>query len=67
MNHHVITALLLVAALVAYGIGFHKGGTAIFILGLGLECWFWVRLSRSVRVKDKPDQSPAKSSVAGTW
>ena len=66
MNHHVVTALLLVAALVAYGIGFHKGGTAIIILGLSLECWFWVRLSRSVRSKDKSPQPPAQSSATGT-
>ena len=66
MNHHVVTALLLVAALVAYGIGFHKGGTAMILLGLGLECWFWVRLSRSVRSKDKPLQPPGPSSASGT-
>ena len=43
-QRHLITALILVLALVFYGVGFSLGAIAIIAIGAILELVFWVRL-----------------------
>jgi hypothetical protein len=46
MHRHVITVLILVAALICYVIGFRAGAYALVGVGGALELWFWLRLLR---------------------
>jgi hypothetical protein len=46
MQRHLITVLVLLAALVCYRIGFGAGAFALVAAGGALELWFWVRLLR---------------------
>jgi len=39
-----LTALLLIAALVCYGLGLSTPATGLVVAGMALELWFWVRL-----------------------
>ena len=49
MNHHVVTAALLVTALVLYVLGMRSGSAVVFLVGAACELWFWVRLIRGRR------------------
>ena len=44
MKRHSITAAILLAALVLYGLGMTSLGIAAFIAGGIFELWFWIRL-----------------------
>jgi len=47
MKHrHAFTALVLVAALVCYGLGLGTPAVGLVFAGMALELWFWVRLLR---------------------
>ena len=55
MSRHLITALVLLAALALYGLGFAGLGLAAIVAGAGFELWFWVRLlSRRGGMAGKP-------------
>jgi hypothetical protein len=43
MKYHLISALLLVAAVVLETLGF-AGGIVLLAAGVGCEVWFWMRL-----------------------
>jgi hypothetical protein len=47
MKQHFITAAILLAALVFYGLGYSSLGGIAFVIGGAFELWFWVRLFRS--------------------
>ncbi len=46
---HTLTALVLMAALICYGLGLGSSATGLVIAGMALELWFWVRLLRRPR------------------
>ncbi len=46
MKHHLLTAALLLAALVLYGVGISGGGSLLLAAGATCELWFWVRVIR---------------------
>jgi hypothetical protein len=46
MPHHVVTALVLLAALTCYFVGFSVRAVAFVVMGGALELWFWLRLFR---------------------
>jgi hypothetical protein len=47
MTHrHALTALVLIAALVCYGLGLGTPAAGLVFAGMALELWFWVRLLR---------------------
>ncbi|GEM_PF-5937725 len=50
-----VLALLIVAALVCYSIGFDKGSVIALLLGAGFEIAMWVRIARwQRRGTDRP-------------
>ncbi len=49
MKHHLLTMLILLAALALYAIGMNGGGSALLAAGAALELWFWVRAMRGSR------------------
>jgi hypothetical protein len=54
MKHHLLTAAILVAALVFYGLGFTRLGLAAVLAGGAFELWFWARLlSRRTPVRGR--------------
>ena len=53
MKRHVLTLLILVAALAAYIVGFRQGAGVLIGLGCALELWFWVRAARASDPKPK--------------
>jgi hypothetical protein len=46
MKHHLVTALLIIAALPLYAAGFAGGGTVALGAAIILEAWFWIRIVR---------------------
>lgn len=54
MKYHLITILLLVAALPLYAVGFAVGGILVLGVAVALEVWFWIRI-----VRGKPRLNPA--------
>ena len=55
--NHVITATVLLAALVAYGFGFSASSALLVVVGACLELWFWLRLVAQTRTKpEAPNQ-----------
>ena len=46
MRRHLVTAAILLAALVLYGLGFSGAGALALGAGAALELWFWVRTLR---------------------
>jgi hypothetical protein len=46
MQRHLVTALVLLAALVCYSIGFSNSAFALMAIGCALELWFWLRVLR---------------------
>lgn len=57
MKRHLVTAAILLAALVFYGLGLARGGLALLVLGAALELWFWVRAFPGFGVLSrKPDE-----------
>lgn len=46
MNYHLLSALVLVAALALYAAGFAGGGILALVLAVVLEVWFWIRVIR---------------------
>lgn len=46
VKYHLFTALLLVAALPLYLVGFALGGTFVLGVAVVLEAWFWIRVVR---------------------
>jgi hypothetical protein len=57
MLRHLLTAGILLAAVVCYSLGRDTLGTAGFILGIGFECWFWFRLVDNLDTTDDKDKS----------
>ena len=57
MKYHLLTATILVAALALYAVGMTKGGFAVFLVGVALELWFWVRIIRRNRDAEHPVRS----------
>ena len=51
MNHWLLTALLLFAALILYAVGLATGSAILFTAGCMSEMWFWVRTMRSLRTR----------------
>jgi hypothetical protein len=49
MKHHLLTMLILLAAIALYAIGMGGGGSALLVAGAILELWFWVRAMRGSR------------------
>ena len=49
MKYHLISALLLVAAVTLESLGVFGGGAVLLAVGIGCEIWFWVRVVRSRR------------------
>jgi len=47
MKYHLISALLLVAAVVLETLGFGSGGVVLLAAGVGCEIWFWMRVVRA--------------------
>jgi hypothetical protein len=45
MKYHLISTLLIVAALMLETVGFAGGGIALLGAGVGCEIWFWVRVA----------------------
>jgi len=58
MRHHLVTAAILLAALVLYGLGFSGAGAIAIGAGAAFELWFWVRIIRS-----RPSASVAGSGA----
>ncbi|WP_169740999.1 hypothetical protein [Methylomicrobium agile] len=46
MKYHLITAVILLVALVFYGLGYSSLGGIAIVIGGVFELWFWVRLFR---------------------
>lgn len=46
MKYHLVTTLLIIAALPLYVVGFAMGGTLLLAIALALEIWFWMRMVR---------------------
>lgn len=44
MKYHVITAVLLLVAIVFYGAGLSGAGAVAFFAGVVFETWFWARI-----------------------
>ena len=53
---HLLTALVLLAALACYGLGFSAPATGLVVAGMALELWFWVRI---LRRKPRNNNEPA--------
>jgi len=53
MKYHLVTAVLLLAAVALYLVGLSGVGTVAFIAGAALELWFWAR----VLVRRTPSKS----------
>ena len=49
MKQHLLTAALLLAALVFYSVGVSSGGSLLLAAGAACELWFWVRVLRRGR------------------
>lgn len=58
MKYHLVTMLLIVAALLLYVVGFAMGGTLVLAAALALEVWFWMRI-----VRRKPAPNLAKDGL----
>jgi uncharacterized YccA/Bax inhibitor family protein len=43
MKRHLITAVILLAAVMLYAYGSAQGGAALIVAGAVFECWFWAR------------------------
>jgi hypothetical protein len=50
MRRYLLSATILMAALVMYGFGMNDGGTALFVVGVVCELWFWSRARRHVKL-----------------
>jgi hypothetical protein len=46
MKYHLISVVILIAAIILYGAGSGGLGTILFLVGAALETWFWVRTFR---------------------
>lgn len=44
MKYHLVSAAILLAALILYGLGSSSAGNLAFIVGAVCELWFWLRL-----------------------
>ncbi|WP_427914866.1 hypothetical protein ACPWT1_08125 [Ramlibacter sp. MMS24-I3-19] len=44
MERHLVTAFILLVAVVLYSLGFTGSGTALIGIGGAFELWFWVRV-----------------------
>jgi len=49
MKYHLISVLILLAALGFYALGSGGAGSIFLIAGVLHEAWFWVRLRRRLR------------------
>ena len=58
MKYHLITAVLLLIAVVFYVAGLSGAGAVAFLAGVAFEAWFWARLV----IK----RSPAKTHSSST-
>jgi uncharacterized membrane protein len=57
MKYHVVTILLILAALPLYVVGFASGGSLVLAAAVTLEVWFWIRI-----VRGKPRLKAANDS-----
>jgi hypothetical protein len=53
MNHHLISALILMAALGLYAMGITTTASFLLIFGFIFEIWFWLRVSTSSKKSGK--------------
>lgn len=44
MKRHTLTAIVLAGALAVYAAGLEWSSAALFVWGVALEFWFWLRL-----------------------
>lgn len=55
MKGHLLTAAILVAAVLLYAFGFSSGATVLIALGVACEAWFWARaLGLRLPVRHRP-------------
>ncbi len=43
MKRHLLTLLILIAAIASYLVGFESSAFVFIVLGGALELWFWIR------------------------
>ena len=55
MKRHILTVVVLLAALACYAVGLDRGGAVFVAIGCGLEVWFWARVLNSARPAANPD------------
>ena len=58
MKRYLLTALILVAAVCSYVVGFENSAFTFIVLGCALELWFWVRALRSSEKQKPVSQRP---------
>ncbi|WP_427914855.1 hypothetical protein ACPWT1_08070 [Ramlibacter sp. MMS24-I3-19] len=46
MKRHLVTAVILLIAILLYAVGISGGGAALVGVGGAVELWFWVRALR---------------------
>jgi uncharacterized membrane protein len=46
MKYHLVSVLLIAAAIPLYVVGFSVGGSVVLAAAIALEVWFWVRVVR---------------------
>jgi hypothetical protein len=49
MHRYLLSAAIMMAALVLYGFGMTGGGIALFVAGVVCELWFWIRARQHVK------------------
>ena len=59
MKRHLLTAAILLAAIVLYAFGFGSGGTMLIALGVLCEVWFWARALGLAPFRPRREQAPA--------
>ena len=58
MKLHIITAVLMLAAIALYHFGLNGFSLLAFALGAAFELWFWVRISQHFRAKAAVTSDP---------
>jgi hypothetical protein len=49
MSRHLLSSLILLTALGFYAVGLAKPAEALVFIAMGLELWFWARVSRDTK------------------
>lgn len=63
MKRHLITAVILLAAVAMYALGMSGGGLALLLAGGAFELWFWVR-ALGGSGSQAPTQAPPRQTAA---